>query len=174
MKKFFSIVVKLSSRITAALMLLMIVVVTVQIVARYVFVISTPWTEELARYLLIYIAFIGSVGVLIKGEHMLVDIFYNMFSPALKRAARVLNDIVFLFFSLFLLYFGIQLCTSPIIIHSLMPAMQISRVYLYWIMPFSMFFIAVYSAYELVMAVKALFSKETPEEKSLERSGTDA
>jgi len=160
LKKFFDVVLKAQRKITAFLMLALIVTVTTQIVARMIFTLSTPWTEELAKYLLIWIAFIGSVGALIKGEHLMVDILHVKFPPRLKKYARIVNDIISLFFTGFLLIYGVQLCANPIIRRSLTPAMQMPRVWLYLVLPISMGFMVLYSGYDLYDAIRSLGKDE--------------
>ena len=144
----------LQKKITASLLLAMVAVVTIQIVARLIFHISTAWTEEVSKFMLIWLSFIGAVGALIKGDHMLVDILSANYSPRMKKYSRLLNDIVVVCFSAFLFAYGIKLCANPIIRRSLTPAMQIPRVWLYIILPTTMAVMLVYSSYDLFLSIK--------------------
>ena len=159
LKKFFNGVYRVQSKICAVLLLAMIVVITIQIFGRMIFKISTPWTEELSKYLLIWVSFIGGVGALIKGEHLMVDIIYNILSERLKRYAHLFNSIIYICFSGFLFYYGIELCRNPIIRKSLTPAMAMPRVWLYLILPISMGFMLLYSAYKLFMDLAMIINK---------------
>lgn len=159
LKKIIESIVNIQRKITATLMLAMIVVIAIQIFGRMVFHCSTPWTEEISKYMLIWIAFIGGFGAVVKGEHMMVDILYILFSPRLKKYARVLNDVIASLFSGFLCYFGIGLCLNPVIQRSVTPAMQMPRVWLYSVLPVTMAFMCLYSIYDLVRAVRSLFEK---------------
>lgn len=153
----------LLKKITATMMITLVAVVTIQIVGRMVFTISTPWTEELAKYLLIWISFIGGVVCLIRGEHLLVDILYAKFSPRLKKYARLANDAIFIAFTFVLLVAGIQLCANPIIRRSLTPAMQMPRVWLYYVLPVTMGLMMLYSVFDLSVAIVALSNHENEE-----------
>lgn len=150
-------------KITAVMMMALVVVVTIQIVGRMAFTLSTPWTEELAKYLLIWISFVGGVVCLIKGEHLLVDILYVKFSPRLKKYARLANDVIVIAFTCVLLVGGIQLCTNPIIRRSLTPAMQMPRVWLYYVLPVTMGLMMLYAILDLVAAIVALSNHEKEE-----------
>lgn len=160
MKTFLDTVVKIQKKLTAFMLLAMVIVVAIQVFARKFLMLATPWTEELAKYILIWIAFFGGMGALIKGEHLMVDIIYNMLSERLKRYARILNDLIFTSFSGFLLVFGIQLCINPVIIKSMSPAMQMPRIWLYICVPISTAFMVTYSVYDLVLAIKELLKKD--------------
>jgi len=57
--------------------IVMVVIVLLQIFARYVIHISIPWTEELARYLLILITFIGGALAIRNKQHIAVTVIIN-------------------------------------------------------------------------------------------------
>lgn len=60
--------------ICAALLTVMVCAVFVQVLARYVFVASTPWAEEVAVYCFIWVVLLGtSIGVR-TGQHLVADL----------------------------------------------------------------------------------------------------
>lgn len=67
------------------------VIVFAQFFSRYVLNDSIAWTEEVARYLLITIAFAGAPIAVRKNTHIHVEFFYR-FIPI--RVARVLSTVV--------------------------------------------------------------------------------
>ena len=150
--QFFEGVVFVQKKLTACLMLLMIVLVSLQVIARLVSA-KIPWTEELATYSLIWMTFIGSIGVLIKGEHLTVDLFLVRYKPSQRRVVRIFVDLVSVVFCGLLLYFGIQLCINPLIRNGRTPALAISRVWIYLSLPISMGFSTLYSVYDLAVAI---------------------
>ena len=65
-----------------------------QFFTRYVLNDSAAWTEEIARYLLIGVVFIGaSIGVT-KNHHIQVDFFYRFMPPALGRLMSTTVDVL--------------------------------------------------------------------------------
>ena len=71
-----------------------------QFFTRYALNDSASWTEEIARYLLICLVFIGAAIGVRKNTHIQVDIFYRFMAPALARTLSTLVDTVrVLFFS---------------------------------------------------------------------------
>ena len=54
-----------------------------QFVTRYVMNDSAAWTEEVARYLLIGVVFIGAAIGVAKNNQIQVDFFYRLMPPAL-------------------------------------------------------------------------------------------
>ncbi len=69
----------------------LILVVFAQFFSRYVLGDSIGWTEEIARYLLIGVGFLGSVMAARNGSHIMVEFFYH-YMP--KWQARLLERLV--------------------------------------------------------------------------------
>jgi TRAP-type C4-dicarboxylate transport system permease small subunit len=74
-------------------------VVAVQIFARYVLNHSLFWSEELARYLFIYLVFLGAAIVLRREGHIRVSFFVEQLPPRLRRGIAVLGDLLLLGFA---------------------------------------------------------------------------
>lgn len=73
----------------------LILVVFAQFFSRYVLGDSIGWTEEIARYLLIGVGFMGSVMAARNGSHIMVEFFYH-YMPAwqallLERLVNVVS-----------------------------------------------------------------------------------
>ena len=66
-----------------------------QFFTRYVLNDSAAWTEEIARYLLIGMVFVGAAIGVAKNNHIQVDFFYRYMPPARRaRGCRTLVDVL--------------------------------------------------------------------------------
>ncbi|OGB97445.1 MAG: hypothetical protein A3G35_01175 [candidate division NC10 bacterium RIFCSPLOWO2_12_FULL_66_18] len=83
---------------TLALLTALLLVVGAQIFARYVLNHSLFWSEELARYLFIYLVFLGAAIVLRREGHIQVSFFVEKFPPLLRRGVAMLADTLLLAF----------------------------------------------------------------------------
>lgn len=70
------------------LLVAMAVAVFVQVLFRYVLHLPLFWTEEFARYCLVWASLLGAAVALKRGEHIAVTFLLDTFS---KRAARILT-----------------------------------------------------------------------------------
>ncbi|MCF3936002.1 TRAP transporter small permease [Acuticoccus sp. M5D2P5] len=68
-------------------------VVFLQFFTRYVLNDSLGWTEEIARFLLIGVTFIGSIMAVRKGSHIAVEILYRWMPRVLRRILQTIVDI---------------------------------------------------------------------------------
>lgn len=69
-------------------------VVLLQFLSRYVLNDSVAWTEEIARYLLIGVAYAGSVIALRKGEHIFLEVIYRRVSLASVKPLAILVGLI--------------------------------------------------------------------------------
>ena len=61
------------------------IIVVAAVVARYVFGRAVSWTEEVPRYLLIWVSFLGAAACVAKREHVGFDILFNALPARVRR-----------------------------------------------------------------------------------------
>ena len=83
----------------AILMTAMVASVVWQVLSRYLFVVPAAWTEELARFLLIWIGMLGAAYAYRHGSHLGIDLLAEKFGDAGKRALHQLIHSVCLLFA---------------------------------------------------------------------------
>ncbi|MEB3101837.1 TRAP transporter small permease [Ferviditalea candida] len=113
----------------------MTIVVALQVLFRYVINEPLFWTEELARYLMIYIVYMGaSVGVR-WGSHVGFTFFVGRISPALAKWLAIIANLGLLAFTLNFIYYGLQIALQNY--DQLSGAMEIPMTYLFMVLPIS-------------------------------------
>ena len=80
--------VHLNQWLVIALMAGMAVLVFTNVVSRYLFNYSIIWVEELTRYMMVWVGFIGSGLVLRYGAHIAVEVFQDLLPAPAARALR--------------------------------------------------------------------------------------
>jgi len=78
-----------TNALAAALLLAAVLSNAVAIVFRYGVGQPLIWTEEVQRYLMIWVAFLGSAACLGRGEHMAVDLAGELLPRAVRRILRL-------------------------------------------------------------------------------------
>ena len=69
-------------------------IVFYQVFTRYVMNDPAGWTEEIARYFLVAVVFIGASMSVRKNNHIQVDYFYRLMPKAMARVMSTLVDLV--------------------------------------------------------------------------------
>jgi TRAP-type C4-dicarboxylate transport system permease small subunit len=87
---------KTLSYVVALLLVAMSGVVFGNVISRYFLNTTWGWYEEVSRFLLIWIVFLGAVVALIRGDHLSIDLLPLVFSPRVCRAMVVLTDVLVL------------------------------------------------------------------------------
>lgn len=107
-----------------ALLAVMVVVVFLQVVFRFVIRSSLPWSEELARYLMVWIVFLGaSIGVKRK-SHIGVEAVVAMLPDSMRRWTSILVNALCCVFFVFMVHYGRMILR--VVSSQLSPAMEIS------------------------------------------------
>ena len=85
-------------------------IVFLQFFTRYVLNDSLAWTEEIARYGLMWVTFIGGVMVTRRNSHIAVELLSNVMGPSLLRAVLLaFVDVIKLGFLGLLAYFSVTI-----------------------------------------------------------------
>jgi TRAP-type C4-dicarboxylate transport system permease small subunit len=80
--------------VTFVLFWMMAAVVFYQVFTRYILDDSAGWTEEIARYFLVAVVFVGASMSVRKNNHIQVDYFFRLMPRAMARVMSTLVDLV--------------------------------------------------------------------------------
>ncbi|WP_034042971.1 TRAP transporter small permease [Wocania ichthyoenteri] len=129
---------------------LLVLDVLFQVFSRYILGTSFTWTEEFARFSLIWMTVIGAAYLNAKKEHLSMDFLYDKLSGANKRKASVLIEIfVFLFALIVMVIGGLNLVYTTLHLEQLSGTLRIPLGYVYAVMPFSGLLIMCFSVYHI-------------------------
>ena len=85
---------KALSYVVALLLVAMSFTVFGNVVCRYFLDASLAWYEEVSRFLLIWIVFLGAVIAYIKGDHLGIDVLLVFLPPLPRQAVVVAADLL--------------------------------------------------------------------------------
>lgn len=95
------------------------------VVARYVFNWGFPWAEELVRYEIVWMVFLGGSAAARQGLHIGVDILVKLSPPPLRKFIEVSVNLVSLIFCLLVLVYGAKLIIQTRMFGQVSPAIQV-------------------------------------------------
>ena len=138
MKKFLQKYDKFEEYLLIGTLVFNVLLIFSQILMRTIFNYSLSWTEELSRYIFIWQTWLGTSIALKYKQHIRVEILINFLKKIKnKKKLEVLVNLIWISFSIFLLYAGILLSKSMIARNVLSSGMRIPLVFTYSCLPIS-------------------------------------
>src|SRR5690606_19073778 len=101
------------------------VILFANVVARYVFNAGFPWAEELVRYQIVWMVFLGASVAARQGIHIGVDILIKLSPPPLAKLIELVVHAIAVVFCGFLVFYGAQLIEQTFAFGQVSPALQL-------------------------------------------------
>ncbi|HLS60127.1 MAG TPA: TRAP transporter small permease [Virgibacillus sp.] len=132
--KFMDKVNRIVSMLLSLIFGVMVLVIFFQVLIRFVFPylgiqLNFPWTEELARYLMIWSVFLGGALATRRGQLLAVDAIVFALPSLPGRIVKFFAHFVSLLFFISLVFIGIEFAQYGVSISA--PGLRISMTYLY-------------------------------------------
>jgi len=141
----------------------LVLVVLWGVLTRYVFGKQADWSEELARFLLIWISLLGGAVAFGEKAHLGVDYFVSKFDPTARRFITAIGQLIILFFAVTIFMIG----GSSIVANNIgqqAPALGVYGVimaHVYLPLPIAGIFMILFTVEQLL---ETLFSDQSDEE----------
>ncbi len=129
---------------------LLVVDVLSQVFSRYVLNTSFTFTEELARFSLIWLSILGAAYLNGKREHLSMDFLYQKLSIKHRKKVLIFIEIcIFLFALIVMVIGGFNLVYTTLHLEQLSGTLRIPLGYIYAILPLSGLLIMWFSIYHM-------------------------
>lgn len=128
-----------------ALLFSMFLISTTEVFRRYILGKSFVWADELCRYMLVYIAFLGGSLAFKKGNLVYFDLIQSRLSPTAKLLFNMMTNTVSLAFGVFLVIRGYQFAFSPVLLRQLSMGLKIPMATMYASVPIGFALLVLFS-----------------------------
>jgi len=150
MTKLYQTINRIIEFLLVAIFALLVLDVLWQVFGRYVLGQSFSFTEEFARFALIWLAILGAAYLNGRREHLSMDFLLQKLSPEqLKKRMQIIEIIMFLFALVVMVIGGGNLVYTTLYLGQISAAMHISLGYVYAIVPISGLLIMFYAVYNI-------------------------
>jgi len=154
---------KVNIMVISIIFFLLVVTVFANVIFRYFFESTIDWSEELARFLLIWLIFIGAMSALFEDEHMVMDYFVKLFQVKISRLLKLIADLFSLAAATALMIGGLELAIKNLNWYS--PVLNIPYGYVNMIVPICSALMEVIILRKIVSDVGLIFNKPPSGEK---------
>jgi TRAP-type transport system small permease protein len=140
-----------------ALASILVVIVFVNVLGRYFLKIPLAWSDEAARFLFIWLTFLGAILANASNEHMQLDLLVGKMPKKVGQAVRILAYLIIMYILYLLLNGGFTVVIENLNWKS--SALEVSYGLVYSIAPLSFVILMLQTAVRIISTAKALFGK---------------
>ncbi|QBP42434.1 TRAP transporter small permease [Paenisporosarcina antarctica] len=131
----------------------LVIAVFLQVIFRFVLQQPLAWTEELARYCLVWLTFLGAAFAMSMKAHIGMEVFVKLFALPFQKALYVIATIASLMFFLLMVVQGYDLAIQSM--SQLSPVLRIPMGIIYLVIPLSGFILIVNMASQFTKDYKS-------------------
>jgi len=169
MKKVIGFLLSVEDFLFWVIILQMVLLTFVQVVLRYVFHNALSWAEELLRFEVVFVAFMGAALGMKYGSHIGVDALYNLSSPKMKKILKCIGYLLNSAFCFLLFYLAMVTLIKVKDSGQMTPAMGIPKYVLYLPLPLGSLIFAIRSTLQLLGGIQFASAPLMTEEEEKKR-----
>ncbi|WP_051965400.1 TRAP transporter small permease [Thermanaerosceptrum fracticalcis] len=169
MRKIMGFISKLEEYVAGVLMVAIVVVIFAQVVYRYVLSSPLSWSEELGRYLFVWISFLGASIAFKKGAHLGIDVFTSKLSEKYQNYLAVIVNVLGIIFLAMIVKESAGLLER--VVKQVSPAMRISMKWPYLALPVCTSLMLLHLLENTVERVKKIFSSQGKQDRMIGGKG---
>jgi C4-dicarboxylate transporter DctQ subunit len=129
--------------ICTVLFSVMVILTFTQVLSRFIFNLSLGWSEEISRFLFVWLVYISAAMAAKHRRHIRVELIDQFLPRTLSKWAGLLSDLLWIFFSLFVAYQGFIVMQKIMGHGQLSPAVQLPMGWVYLVIPFGFVLMAI-------------------------------
>lgn len=139
------------------LLVIMLLSVLWGVLTRYIFADQSPWTDELARFMLIWVSIIGAAYISGKNAHIAIDLLPASVSEKRKLQLEIFKEsIIAIFVTVVFMVGGLRYVYISFRLGQTSAALEIPMGYVYLVMPIAGIIIIYFKILGIVNSQKAL------------------
>ena len=167
--KFFNIFFKIYKFILISLTITMFIIVGSNVFSRFVLNNSLGWADELARFIFIWISFLGAVMAYGTDDHVGLNfVIAKIPSAKVQNIISIISDLFIMSVLAIITYYGYIVATSAT---NVSPALYIPMTLVYSIVPVSGLLMVIINLFKIKKHIKLYIKGEKERFEMIEESG---
>ncbi|MBA7528817.1 hypothetical protein ES705_21007 [subsurface metagenome] len=138
---------------------LLTIIIILQVIFRYVLQMPLAWSEEVSRYMMVWLVYLGSILAMMSHSHVRTNLLTNFLRDKIigRKYINILEKIFSILYMLIIIYSG--WLVIPITIFQRTPILKIPMGIVYLIIPLSAASMALFMGIELIFSIRNFGSK---------------
>ena len=133
----------------AGLLMVIVAVIFANVVGRYFLHAPLRWSDEVAQFLFLWLAYLGALAALMGGRHYSFPNLIDMLPAKVRLAVKTFSDLIVLAMLAVLVWTGTQLV--DLLHHQRSPALDVPVYFVYAALPLVSGLMTLVVAYQMVM-----------------------
>lgn len=96
----------IEENVSVFLLIVILIILTVQVIARFVFKHSFSWTEEMARYLFIWLSYLTACVAVSTNTHIRIDSLIKVWPKKIRPVILIVGNVIFLAYCIIITWQG--------------------------------------------------------------------
>ena len=138
----------------------MSIIIFIQVIARYVFQNSLTWSEEMARYMFVWLVYFSVSYTARREKHIRIDAAINLYPKNVRPYIELVSEIIVLGFAIFIAITGFTVFGKIAWSGQMSPAMRIPMQFVYAAPMIGLGLTAIRQVQCIMRKVKALGNNE--------------
>ncbi|MGB4437803.1 MAG: TRAP transporter small permease [Sedimentibacter sp.] len=135
MKKVLNILDNFEEKALTVILAIMVVIIFMATFFRFTNIMIIPWAEELARYLMVWLVFLGIGAGAKKNRHFTVDNLVNALPLSTHKTFFIIRTAIIVIYCGFISYVGFGLINSLRLMGQTSPALRVPMWFVYSAIP---------------------------------------
>lgn len=131
----------------------LIILVFAQVYTRFLTTSSLTWSEELSRFVMIWMVFLSSIQVFRNNGHIWVENIINLFPQKIKSTILIIGHLLIITFCFIIIWGAFSL--FPMVHKQYSPVLSIPMSYIYAAVPISLSITVFFAIKNLVLEIKS-------------------
>ena len=162
MTKITRIIDKTLANFLIILMASLVLVVTWQVITRFIMQQPSSYTEELARFLLIWIGLLGASYALRTKAHLGIDLITHRINDVARKVVIITVHLLIILFTVFVMIIGgLYLVSLTLTLNQISAALGVKMGYIYLVIPLSGVLMVYYSVLSIFETSRATIVNDT-------------
>jgi len=119
----------------AVIFIIITILLSLQVISRYILRFSFAWTEELSCILFVWMIYLGISGAVMTRKHLRIDAFLNAMPYKIKKFILILDNFISMFFCAYICFPMMKIIGNLRKTGTVTAILRIPKVFTYSIIP---------------------------------------
>lgn len=150
MKKIIKILDNIEKFICVIVLIIVLLALFYQVVTRYIWHYTPEWAEELSRYLLIWLIYVGASYAMQKRAHLKIDSAIDMWPVKVRKVLIIIGLIILLIFNVAIFAISLTYTFDVFSMGQFSISMKMNLGWAYLAIPLGFFFMAIRTVINII------------------------